>query len=227
MKFLANLMITLCLFFGFSIQDSCLPNQYQAKNAFSKSDQLIHSLNQFEKDRVLSSIGLSNAYQNLDSILQTYRIENARQTSLAFEQIWIDDVIDRITALNSKFQRVVKHSNAYFSLLYQLTDEIEDEVSRQAEINKNEELTEAWREKLTTANTKLKEIDKVLKKGNDLYKILMISVLRDSLAIEIEEIIDITFEANEILQGLKNLADDGATLLKSAPGRGSLVSTGN
>ncbi len=193
----------------FSVQQHLMNDSNSAKDAFSRSDQLIESLLDFEKNRTGSKAGLEQAYQRIDTILQQYELENSRELTIAFEEVWENNVISRIARLNVKFELVKERSNRYFQMLFEISRKIKDEELSDREMQLNQKLQERWKTELAKAEGQLTIIEEKLQSGNDLFNIMLASSLRMTLTQHIEEIKELTLEAEGILQELKQLTNEG------------------
>lgn len=129
-----------------------------------------------------------------------------------WDERW-SDLTGRLNKLKKDFSDVGKSSGKYFTNLEELIAGIRDDGLRREEIRRNEEVHNQWSRAYRDAAQSLTKIEEVMYEGNDFYKVLVASSIRQQVRSDIKELESITLKALALLDELKEFSEEGKKLI--------------
>lgn len=183
------------------------------KKAMKKGDVFKASIEDFEKNRQKFS---SQVSQTIGEANESLSEENPNTEAIAsdFEKEW-NEIQKRYKKMKNDFDDVGKSSNAYFEHLNELAMKINREDLRQPELVKNKELLAVWQVQYAEAAKSIEAVDKVLLEGNDFHIVLVLSSVRDKIQKNIDNLNQLSAQAETLLKDLEAFTDAGRNLVKN------------
>lgn len=183
------------------------------KKHLEYGDDLNDAIEKFEKDRREFTTELNTLTNETSSDLKQ-EDESVAGIAEDWEKRW-NDLNGKLDKLNKDFLRVGKSSSEYFLNLENLAADIRDEAIQKEETIKNEELKGQWTRAYQDAAQSLKKIEQVMYDGNDFYKVLVASSIRQQVKSDIKELESITIRALALLDELEEFAKEGKKLINN------------
>ncbi len=204
------LAITLIVLFAVSF-NSC--GGKMTKKAVKKGEVFKASIESFEKNRQKFSVQVSETIGEANESL-TQENPNTEKISIDFEKQW-NDIQQRYEKMKKDFEGVGKSSNAYFEHLDELANGISREDLRNSELKKNKDLLSVWEVQYAEAAKSIQAVEQVLVEGNDFHRVLLLSSVRDKIQQNIDDLNQLSQQAETLLKDLEAFTDAGRQLVKN------------
>jgi len=105
--------------------------------------------------------------------------------------------------LNQRYNGIIRSGNEYFRKLNEIAEKIHDTDYQNKQKDKNVRLQIEWRDSITPTRNKLEELNRLILKAEDYYNILLLESLRSSIEMEMDQLRQVTLEADLIIDDLK------------------------
>ncbi|MEM9992099.1 MAG: hypothetical protein AAF738_10065 [Bacteroidota bacterium] len=187
-------------------------NKKTTKQAIKRGDVLKASIESFEKHRQKLS---SSVIESLEMASEELNDENPDLAGVSkdFEKEWTG-IQGRYRKLKKDFEDVGQASDAYFTQLDELSNNINNQNLRQEELAKNAELRERWETTYKQAAVNVDKVTQVLESGNDFHMVLVASSIRQKLEQNVDELNRIAIQAKELLKDLEAFTEAGRELVQ-------------
>lgn len=183
------------------------------KHAVKKGEVFKASIEDFEKNRQKFSGQVSEAIGQANESLAEEN-PNTEKISKDFEKDWTD-IQNRYNKMKKDFDDVGKSSTAYFDHLNELAMGINREDLRKKELGKNKELLVVWEKQYAEAAKSIEAVEQVLVEGNDFQRVLLLSSVRDKIQENINDLNELSSQAETLLKDLEAFTDAGRKLVKN------------
>lgn len=211
MKNYTRLLSLAALFLFVGMFGSCKGKM--TKHAVKKSEVFKASIEDFEKNRQKFSGQVSEAIGQANESLAEEN-PNTENISKDFEKDWTD-IQNRYNKMKKDFDDIGKSSTAYFEHLNELAMGINREDLRKSELGKNKELLVIWEKQYTEAAKSIEAVEQVLIEGNDFQRALLLSSIRDKIQENINDLNELSAQAETLLKDLESFTDAGRKLVKN------------
>lgn len=182
------------------------------KGAMKTGEQLKSSIESFEDNRQKLSekvvISLEEAQEKL-----TGNDPDLPKIAKDWEIEW-NRIQDRYKKMKDDFEKTGANSQAYFSQLDELSNNISNETLRKQELAKNAELKKKWDGTYQKASVSISKITQVLESGKDFHMVLVASSIRQKLEQNVQELENIARQAKELLADLEAFTQAGRELVE-------------
>lgn len=175
---------------------------YSSEKYHSYGDRLKNELTQMDIERLQFKESLQSTTQFMDSIDDNMNRENAREYVFEFEIHW-KDLYQRTRNLNQRYNGIIRSGNEYFRKLNEIAEKIHDTDYQNKQKDKNVRLQIEWQDSITPTRNKLEELNRLILKAEDYYNILLLESLRSSIEMEMDQLRQVTLEADLIIDDLK------------------------
>ena len=183
------------------------------KKAMKKGDVFKASIEDFEKNRLKFSSQVSETIGDANEALAEEN-PDTEEISGDFEKEW-SGIQKRYKKMKGDFDDVGKSSTSYFDHLDELANGINREDLRNSELKKNGELKVIWEKQYAEAAESIAKVDKVLEEGNDFHRVLLLSSVRDKIQKNIDNLNELSEQAETLLSDLEAFTDAGRKLVKN------------
>lgn len=183
------------------------------KKAIKKGEVFRASIEDFEKNRQKFSTQVSDAIGDANESLAEEE-PNTEDISRDFEKDWTN-IQNRYNKMKRDFDDVGKSSGAYFDHLNELAIGINREDLRKSELGKNKDLLVIWGEQYKEAAKSIQAVEQVLMEGNDFQLVLLLSSVRDKIQQNIDDLNQLSVQAETLLKDLEDFTDAGRKLVKN------------
>ena len=180
------------------------------KKAVKKGDVFKASIEDFEKNRQKFAVQVSETIEDANEALADEE-PNTEDISTDFEKEW-NKIQTRYKKMKKDFEDVRNSSNAYFEHLDELANGINNEKMRATELKKNTELQIVWEKQYVEAEKSIQAVDQVLIEGNDFHRVLLLSSVRDKIQQNIDNLNDLSKQADSLLKDLEAFTEAGREL---------------
>lgn len=180
------------------------------KKAVKKGDVFKASIEDFEKNRQKFAVQVSETIEDANEALAD-KEPNTEEISTDFEKEW-NKIQTRYKKMKKDFEDVRNSSNAYFEHLDELANGINNEKMRTTELKKNTELQIVWEKQYVEAEKSIQAVDQVLIEGNDFHRVLLLSSVRDKIQQNIDNLNDLSKQADSLLKDLEAFTEAGREL---------------
>ena len=180
------------------------------KKAVKKGDVFKASIEDFEKNRQKFAVQVSETIEDANEALADEE-PNTEEISTDFEKEW-NKIQTRYKKMKKDFEDVRNSSNAYFEHLDELANGINNEKMRTTELKKNTELQIVWEKQYVEAEKSIQAVDQVLIEGNDFHRVLLLSSVRDKIQQNIDNLNDLSKQADSLLKDLEAFTEAGREL---------------
>lgn len=180
------------------------------KKAVKKGDVFKASIEDFEKNRQKFAVQVSETIEDANEALADEE-PNTEDISTDFEKEW-NKIQTRYKKMKKDFEDVRNSSNAYFEHLDELANGINNEKMRTTELKKNTELQIVWEKQYVEAEKSIQAVDQVLIEGNDFHRVLLLSSVRDKIQQNIDNLNDLSKQADSLLKDLEAFTEAGREL---------------
>ncbi len=190
-----------------------LKHNTKTKKYLEYGDDLRVAIEEFEENRQEFTGDLSTITKVTSEDLNNGN-KPAGVVAENWELKW-EELNDKLEVLKDDFVEVGESSSSYFLNLENLANEIRDEEMKREEIKKNAELKEQWTRAYKDAARSIQRIEEVIYEGNDFYKVLIISTIRQQVKDDIKELESITIRALALLESLEEFATESKKLISN------------
>ncbi len=180
------------------------------KKAVQTGDVFKVSIEDFEKNRQKFAVQVSETIEDANEALAD-KEPNTEEISTDFEKEW-NKIQTRYKKMKKAFEDVRNSSNAYFEHLDELANGINNEKMRTTELKKNTELQIVWEKQYVEAEKSIQAVDQVLIEGNDFHRVLLLSSVRDKIQQNIDNLNDLSKQADSLLKDLEAFTEAGREL---------------
>ena len=180
-------------------------------NAIEYGDNLKNAVNNFTKSQNKFNDKIKKVVNNTNDELKKGDVDIIKVAN-DWESEW-KDIMDKYESLQKDFKDVGNKSLEYFKELDKLANNIKNEDIKKSEIKKNLILKEKWTKNYENTSKVFDEINELLKDGNDFHNVLIASSIRQKINLNIEELKNIAFRAQDILERLNKFTEEGKKLI--------------
>lgn len=131
-----------------------------------------------------------------------------------WDEKW-SNLTHKLERLKKDFDDVGKTSGKYFMQLEELVAGVGDDNLRSVETKRNKEVHDQWTKAYQDAARSIQKIEDVMHDGDDFYRVLVASSLRQQVRKDIEELEAITVRALDLLDELKEFSEEGKKLINN------------
>jgi hypothetical protein len=131
-----------------------------------------------------------------------------------WEERWTA-VIKQTAELEKQFAAVETSSARYWAILKQVTGEIKDQTTRDAETAKNKQARVKWDEAHQSAKKHIETARALRDKGSDIGKTMLAAALRGQLAEYTNKLDSLASEAEQLLAALETITEEGRKIVGS------------
>jgi hypothetical protein len=186
-----------------------------ATQSLAYADDLKKAVGNFEESRTETAKAISETTEQVVKELEAQPTPNLTKAADEWASAW-SDVNERIAQLTSDFGTIAKSSEEYFKELEKHAEAVRNPTLKQAELEKYRAARANWNKEYAAAAENIGKLRNVEADGEDFQHILIGAALRDRIQHNIEDLREISKQANNVLTELARLTAEGQKLVNEA-----------
>jgi gas vesicle protein len=187
------------------------PQKTFTEKSLAYGDDLNDAIEKFEEDRKDFTSDLNDITKQTSEDLLSKQ-QPVEDVAINWENEW-NELNQKLEELENDFLKVGKRSKEYFKNLDEIASGIRDKSIRIEENEKNRELKAQWTRVYQEASESINKIRDVIYDGNDFYKVLVATSIRQQVKEDIKELESITLRAVALLDDLEDFSTEGKKLI--------------